>query len=90
MSRVQQNAKHVRATATFRNIITSIIVINYKIQENEKMNVPSRPRRIAAIVTSSVENMKTRPPQARKKLPSASVGGREGRIEREGPSQRKK
>lgn len=51
---------------------------------------PSRPRRMAAIVTSSVENMKTSPPQARKKLPRASVGGREGRSDRGGESHRKK
>jgi len=45
---------------------------------------------MAAIVISSVENMNTRPPHARKKLPKASVGGREGRIDRGGPSHRKK
>jgi hypothetical protein len=51
---------------------------------------PSRPRRIAAKVTSSVESMNTSPPHARKKLPSASVGGRLGRIERGGAIQTKK
>jgi hypothetical protein len=34
--------------------------------------------------------MKTRPPQVRKKPPSASVGGREGSIDFGGSSQRKK
>jgi hypothetical protein len=42
------------------------------------------------MVTSSVENMNTIPPQARKKLPRASVGGLEGRMLFGGPSQRKK
>jgi hypothetical protein len=51
---------------------------------------PSRPLRIAARVISSVLNMNVSPPHARKKLPKASVGGLEGRIEREGPSQTKK
>jgi len=50
----------------------------------------SRPLRIAARVISSVLNMNVSPPHARKKLPKASVGGLEGRIEREGPSQTKK
>jgi len=45
---------------------------------------------MAARVTSSVENMNTSPPQVRKKLPNASVGGREGSIDLGGPSQRKK
>ena len=53
-------------------------------------NAPSRPRRMAAIVTSSVDNIKTKPPHAKKKLPRASVGGREGRIDRGGPSHKKK
>jgi len=73
MNNVQLNAKHVIATATLRNIMTS-----------------SLPLRIAAMVTSSVEKMKTRPPHARKKLPSASVGGRDGRIDCGGPSHKKK
>jgi len=34
--------------------------------------------------------MKTRPPQARKKLPRASVGGLDGSIDRGGVSHRKK
>lgn len=50
----------------------------------------SRPRRIAARVTSSVENIKVSPPHAKKKLLRASVGGRDGRTERGGPNQRKK
>lgn len=89
MQKVQQNAKHVIATVTLRNIIISIhlSVRRYYGQENR---IPSRPFRIAAMVTSSVLNMNIRPPHARKKLPSASVGGREGRIERGGPSQTKK
>jgi hypothetical protein len=45
---------------------------------------------MAASVTSSVENINTSPPHARKKLPSASVGGLEGSIDLGGPSQRKK
>lgn len=73
MQKVQQNAKHVIATATLRNTIIS-----------------SRPFRIAAMVTSSVLNINTKPPHARKKLARASVGGREGRIERGGLSQTKK
>ena len=50
----------------------------------------SWPWRIAAIVNSSVENINSRPPHARKNDASASVGGLDGRIERGGPSQRKK
>jgi hypothetical protein len=51
---------------------------------------PSRPLRMAVSVTSSVLSMKVRPPQARKKLARASVGGREGKTDRGGASQRKK
>ena len=54
------------------------------------MSLPSRPLRMAARVTSSVENMKTSPPHARKKLPSASEGGLEGNMDLGGESQRKK
>lgn len=50
----------------------------------------SRPLRIAASVISSVLKMNVSPPQERKKPPKASVGGREGKIERGGPSQTKK
>ena len=89
MQKVQQNAKHVMATATLRNIIISIhlSVRRYYGAENR---IPSRPFRIAAMVTSSVLNINIKPPHARKKLPRASVGGREGRIERGGPIQTKK
>jgi hypothetical protein len=45
---------------------------------------------MAASVTSSVENINTKPPHARKKLPRASVGGLDGRIDLGAPSQRKK
>jgi len=50
----------------------------------------SRPRLMAAIMTSSVDNMNTKPPQAKKKLPRASVGGREGRMDFGGLNHRKK
>lgn len=69
----QQNAKHVNATATFKNIIWS-----------------AWPLRIAAIVTSSVLSWNMSPPHARKKLASASVGGRPGRTLLGGPIQTKK
>lgn len=55
-----------------------------------ELHLPSLPLRMAAMVTSSSLNMKTRPPQVRKKLAKASVGGREGKMDRGGPSQRKK
>jgi len=42
------------------------------------------------MVNSSVENMNVKPPHARKKEARASVGGRDGRIERGGLSHRKK
>jgi hypothetical protein len=89
MQRVQQNAMQVMATARLRNIMTSrneSVNLYWSISEH----LPSWPLRIAAIVTSSVDKIKTKPPQARKKLPSASVGGREGSIDFGGPSQRKK
>ncbi len=69
----QQRAKHVIATARFRNIIES-----------------SWPAFMAPIVISSSLKMNMRPPHARKKLASASVGGREGRTERGGETQTKK
>lgn len=80
------------ATATLRNIITSsnARVVSRASIGKPACDVPSRPWRMAASVTSSVLSMKTSPPHARKKLPSASVGGREGRMERGGLSQRKK
>lgn len=70
--------------------MTSRKQISLAVIEVFRSYLPSRPLRIAAIVTSSVENIKTKPPQVRKKLPSASVGGREGSIDFGGPSQRKK
>jgi len=45
---------------------------------------------MAANVISSSLMMKIRPPHARKKLATASDGGREGRIDRGGLSQTKK
>lgn len=45
---------------------------------------------MAASVTSSVLSMNNKPPHAKKKLPRASVGGREGSTDLGGPSQRKK
>jgi hypothetical protein len=89
MQKVQQNAKHVIATATLRNIIVSIHLLVRRYYGVES-RIPSRPLRIAAIVISSVLDINVRPPHARKKLPRASVGGREGRIERGGLSQTKK
>src|SRR5882672_7045781 len=89
MQNVQQNAKHVSATLKFNISMTSR-------QRSALYNTarygssPSRPLRIAANVISSVLKMNVSPPHARKKLPIASVGGREGRIERGGPSQTKK
>lgn len=71
--KAQQNAKHVNATATLRNIIIS-----------------SRPLLIAANVTSSVLSMNIKPPHARKKLPRASVGGREGKMDFGGLIHKKK
>lgn len=53
-------------------------------------DLPSRPLLIAASVTSSVLNMNMRPPHAKKKLPRASVGGREGKTELGGPNHKKK
>jgi hypothetical protein len=87
---VQQNAKHVSATLKFMNSMTSrqwISIVQYRTKCHSS---PLRPLRIAANVTSSVLKMNVSPPQARKKLPRASVGGREGRIEWGGPSQTKK
>ena len=89
MDSVQQNAKQVMATATLRNIMMSNQV-SEKYNGERLISIPSLPLRIAACVTSSVENIKTNPPQAKKKLPRASVGGREGSIDLGGPSQRKK
>jgi hypothetical protein len=89
MKKVQHIAKHVTATATLRNIIISMYLSVRRYYEMEN-HIPSRPFRIAAMVTSSVLNINIRPPHARKKLPRASVGGREGRIEQGGPSQTKK
>jgi hypothetical protein len=47
-------------------------------------------RRMAAKVICSVLKMKVRPPAAKKKLATASVGGREGSTDCGGRSQRKK
>lgn len=56
-----------------------------------KKNITSsKPRRIAANVICSVLRTNTRPPEVRKKLDKASVGGREGRTECGGRNQRKK
>lgn len=92
MQKVQQKAKHVSATATFKNIIGSKQRMHESCLRGQYQyhDSPSRPLRIAAIVISSVLNIKVNPPHARKKLPSASVGGRDGRIERGGSSQTKK
>jgi hypothetical protein len=89
---VQQKAKQVEATATLRNIMTSGNPAASDVTRvpSTLADVPSRPLRIAANVTSSVENIKTSPPHERKKLPRASVGGRDGRMEFGGPSHRKK
>ncbi len=52
--------------------------------------ISSWPLLIAANVSSSELNINTNPPQAKKNAANASVGGREGRIERGGATQRKK
>lgn len=50
----------------------------------------SLPCLIAATVKSEVLNMNTKPPQAKKNPARASVGGLLGRVDRGGPSHRKK
>jgi hypothetical protein len=50
----------------------------------------SLPLRIAAIVSSSVDIMNTNPPQAKKKLPNASVGGLDGEVACGGCNQTRK
>ena len=50
----------------------------------------SLPCLMAATVKSDVLNMNTKPPHAKKNPARASVGGRLGRVERGGPSHRKK
>src|SRR5258708_35744822 len=94
MQRVQQKAKQVIATATFKNIITSSnqksVNKNHMGKDARISNEPSRPLRMAAKATSWVENINTKPPHAKKKLPRASVGGLEGSIDLGGPSHRKK
>lgn len=59
-------------------------------QGNVKKEAAPIPLRIAAKLICSVLNINVRPPQAKKKLDTASVGGRDGSTECGGRNQRKK